>query len=60
MSDRLAAGRPIPDPLIAALARYVEALERRYLGGPDELRLAYRARRANMPTMSDRKHPPAA
>jgi hypothetical protein len=26
------------DPLIAALARYVEALDRRYPGGPDELR----------------------
>jgi len=52
--------RPAPDPLIAALVRYVEALERRYPGGPDELRPASRARRANMPTMSDRKHPPAA
>jgi hypothetical protein len=27
-----------PDPLIRALARYVEALHRRYPGGPDELR----------------------
>ena len=28
------------DPLIAALARYVEALHRRYPGGPEELRRA--------------------
>lgn len=27
-----------PDPLIRALARYVEALHRRYPDGPDELR----------------------
>ena len=26
------------DPLVAALARYVEALHRRYPDGPDELR----------------------
>jgi hypothetical protein len=26
------------DPLIAALARYVEALHRRYPGGPDQMR----------------------
>jgi hypothetical protein len=26
------------DPLVAALARYVEALHRRYPEGPDELR----------------------
>ena len=26
------------DPLIVALARYVEALHRRYPGGPDQLR----------------------
>jgi hypothetical protein len=48
------------DPLVAALARYVEALERRYPDGPEQLRLASPAGRANMPTMSDRKRPPAA
>lgn len=26
------------DPLVAALARYVEALHRRYPGGPDQMR----------------------
>jgi hypothetical protein len=26
------------DPLVAALARYIEALDRRYPGGPDQLR----------------------
>jgi len=31
--------RPVErDPLVAALARYVEALHRRYPGGPDEMR----------------------
>ena len=31
--------RPVErDPLVAALARYVEALHRRYPDGPDELR----------------------
>ncbi len=33
------AGRPTErDPLVAALARYVEALHRRYPDGPDKLR----------------------
>lgn len=36
-------GRPVvnlteSDPFIAALARYVEALHRRYPGGPDQMR----------------------
>ena len=48
------------DPLIQALARYIEALERRYPRGPEELRLASSGRRANMPTVSDQKRPPAA
>lgn len=31
-------GRPTADPLVAALARYVQALDRRYPDGPVELR----------------------
>ena len=42
------------DPLIAALARYVEALHRRYPDGPDELRREGLDARANMTGM----HPP--
>ncbi len=39
---RASAGSPSTqrDPLIAALARYVEALHRRYPEGPDQLRRA--------------------
>ncbi len=33
------AQRPLErDPLVAALARYIEALHRSYPGGPDEMR----------------------
>jgi hypothetical protein len=33
------AGRPVErDPLVAALARYVEALHRRYPDGPEQMR----------------------
>ena len=63
MSARPAARPPRPDPLVAALARYVEALDRRYPGGPAELeqpRLAIRPDRANMPAMPDTDRPPAA
>jgi hypothetical protein len=42
------------DPLIAALARYVEALHRRYPEGPDQMRRAGLDGRANMTGM----HPP--
>lgn len=55
--------QPISDPLMAALARYIEALEGNYPGGPEELRrerLAIRRDRANMPAMPDRRQPPAA
>jgi hypothetical protein len=48
---------------MAALARYIEALEGNYPGGPEELRrerLAIRRDRANMPAMPDRRQPPAA
>jgi hypothetical protein len=38
------------DVLVAALARYVEALHARYPGGPDQMREELDAR-ANMPRM---------
>jgi hypothetical protein len=51
---------PEPDRLVVALARYVEALERRYPGGPAQLRaeLDARANVSVMPSTRDRK--PAA
>jgi hypothetical protein len=45
--------RPSTDPLIAALARYVEALHRRYPEGPEQMRreaLDGRANITGMPT----------
>ena len=42
------------DPLIAALARYVEALHRRYPEGPDQMRREGLDGRANITEM----HPP--
>jgi hypothetical protein len=39
------------DPLIAALARYVEALHARYPDGPDQMRKENLDARANMPRM---------
>ena len=50
--------RPVErDPLVAALARYVEALHRRYPDGPDQLRnrLASGPDSANVIAM-DAKH----
>jgi hypothetical protein len=38
VNGRPAVNRTESDPLIAALARYVEALHRRYPEGPDQLR----------------------
>ena len=51
---------PSSDRFVAALARYVEALERRYPGGPAQLRaeLDCRANVVVMPTKRDRE--PAA
>jgi hypothetical protein len=43
-----------PDSLILALARYVEALERRYPDGPDQMRAKALDARANMPRMCKR------
>jgi hypothetical protein len=42
------------DPLVAALARYVEALHRRYPDGPEQMRRDGLDGRANMTGM----HPP--
>jgi hypothetical protein len=48
------------DPLIAALARYVEALHRRYPGGPDQLRREGLDARAKVSGMVRIQKDPAA
>ena len=48
------------DPLIAALARYVEALHRRYPDGPDQLRRAGLDARAKVSRMVRIQKDPAA
>ena len=48
------------DPLVAALARYVEALHRRYPGGPDELWREGLDGRAKVSRMHPLKKDPAA
>ncbi len=48
------------DPLVAALARYVEALHRRYPEGPDELRREGLDARANVSEMVTVEKDPAA
>jgi hypothetical protein len=51
------------DPLVAALARLVEALDERYPDGPAELAdsdLANTADMPNMPIVSDPERSPAA
>jgi hypothetical protein len=48
------------DPLVAALARYVEALHRRYPEGPDELRREGLDARAKVPPMINVRKDPAA
>ena len=40
------------DPLLPALARYVQALDERYPEGPDQMRSEGLAGRANMPTVT--------
>jgi hypothetical protein len=42
------------DPLIAALARYVEALHARYPDGPDQMRREALDARGNIPRMCKR------
>lgn len=46
-----------PDPLLLALARYVQALDQRYPDGPDQMRDTRLATRANMPTVVHPKDP---
>jgi hypothetical protein len=59
MTDQ--AGRPVErDPLIAALARYVEALHRRYPDGPDQMRREGLDGRATITGMHPRKKDTAA
>jgi hypothetical protein len=48
------------DPLIAALARYVEALHRRYPDGPDQLRRERLDGRAKVSQMVTPQKDPAA
>lgn len=48
------------DPLIAALARYIEALHHRYPDGPDQMRRDTLDGRAMITRMSDRRKGPAA
>ena len=48
------------DPLIAALARYVEALHRRYPDGPDQMRREGLDGRATITGMHPRKKDTAA
>jgi hypothetical protein len=49
-----------PDPLIRALARYVEALHRRYPEGPSELRREALDARAKVSRMVRIRKDPAA
>ena len=58
-------GRPPTerDPLVAALARYVEALHRRYPDGPDQMRrerLAVAPNSANVVAMDAKREAGAA
>jgi len=48
------------DPLVAALARYVEALHRRYPDGPDQMRREGLDGRATITGMHPRKKDTAA
>jgi hypothetical protein len=48
------------DPLVAALARYVEALHRRYPDGPHQLRQERLDGRAKVSVMASRSKDPAA
>lgn len=48
------------DPLVQALARYIEALDRRYPDGPEQMRREGLAARANMRSMRIVRRDPAA
>lgn len=60
VSQRRHGPKPSPDPLVAALARYVEALDRRYPSGPEQMRREAVDARANMHRMLRIKRDPAA
>jgi hypothetical protein len=47
------------DPLLLALARYIQALDQRYPDGPERMRDTRLATRANMPTVLHPKGPAA-
>lgn len=51
---------PAPDPLVRALARYVEALHRRYPEGPEQLRRERLDARAKVSRMTTIRKDPAA
>lgn len=48
------------DPFVRALARYVEALDRRYPDGPEQMRREALDSRAKITRMPTRKRRPAA
>jgi hypothetical protein len=53
--------RPVErDPLVAALARYVEGLHQRYPDGPDQLRREPLDGRAKVSVMASSRKDPAA
>ena len=54
VNGQLAVNRTESDPLVAAQARYVEALHRRYPEGPEQMRREGLDGRANITGM----HPP--
>ena len=61
MTGHVQAQPPVEhDPLIAALARYVEALHRRYPEGPDQMRREGLDGRAKVSGMTRRSKDPAA
>jgi hypothetical protein len=60
MNGRPGVNRTEHDPLVAALARYVEALHRRYPDGPEQLRREGLDGRAIITPMSDRRKGTAA
>ena len=47
------------DALSLAVARYIQALEKRYPDGPDQMRRERLASRANMPTVTTKVGPTA-
>jgi hypothetical protein len=60
VNGQLAVNRTESDPLVAALARYVEALHRRYPEGPEQMRREGLDGRANITGMDSPKRSTAA